>query len=147
MANAFNSFFANVGSDLAEKLPPALNDPMEYMRGDYPNSMMVPHVTIHEVIKVIKSLKNKKCHIDDFAPFVIKENAYLLSQPLSFLFNQSISSGKFPKLLKSARVIPLHKKGSKTDLNNFRPISLLNCFSKIFEKLMKSRTLGRTATR
>ena len=84
-----------------------------------------------------KSLKNKKCSTEDFAPFIIKENAYLLVQPIAYLFNQSISTGKFPNKLKSAFIIPLHKKGPKTDLNNYRPISLLNIFSKIFEKIMK----------
>ena len=59
-ANAFNSFFANVGSNLDAKLPPAVNDPMEYMRGDYPHSMQVPHITFRDVLLVIKSLKNKK---------------------------------------------------------------------------------------
>ena len=92
VANAFNSFFANIGSDLAAKLPPGLNDPMEYLQGNYPNSMQVPEVTMQEVIKVVKSLKNKKCHINDYAPFVIKEIVHPLSHPLSYLFNQSVST-------------------------------------------------------
>ena len=135
IANEFNSYFANVGSKLDEKLPPAQSDPMEFMTGNYPNSMQVPYVTLCDVTKIIKSLKNKKCHIDDYAPFIIKENVHLLSQPISFLFNQSVATGTFPKSLKCARIIPLHKKGPKSDINNYRPISLLNIFSKIFEKL------------
>ena len=142
IANAFNSFFANVGANLNSKIPPAEDDPMDFMRGNYPNSMEVPPVNLQDVIKVVKSLKKKKCHIDDFAPFIIKENIHLLAQPISYLFNQSTSSGKFPKALKFARIIPLHKKGPKTDLNNYRPISLLNIFSKIFEKLMKSHLVA-----
>lgn len=56
---------------------------------------------------------------------------------MSILFNQSIQYGKFPQCFKHATVIPLYKKGTKTDIGNYRPISLLNVFSKIFEKLMK----------
>ena len=137
IADVFNNFFANIGSTLESKLPPPQNDPIDYLHGNFPNSMQVPEVTLEDVMKVIKSLKNKKCNLDDFAPCIIKENVHLLSLPISILFNQSVNSGRFPKSLKFARIIPLHKKGPKTDINNYRPISLLNIFSKIFEKLMK----------
>ena len=43
--------------------------------------------------------------------------------------------------MKVARAIPLHKEGSKSDVSNYRPISLLNSFSKIYEKLMHTRIL------
>ena len=137
IANTFNTFFAGIATQLESRLPPAETDPMHYLRGNFPNSMVVPDISICNVVKVIKTLKSKKCGIDDFASFIIKENAHLLAQPLSFLFNQSIESGKFPNALKSAKIIPLHKKGPRSDVNNYRPISLLNIFSKIFEKIMK----------
>lgn len=136
-ANSFNAFFSDIASNLESKLPKAHINPMQYLQGNYPNSLSVPEITLQDVMNIIKSLKNKKCSTEDFAPFIIKENAYLLVQPIAYLFNQSISTGKFPNKLKSACIIPLHKKGPKTDLNNYRPISLLNIFSKIFEKIMK----------
>ncbi len=55
--------------------------------------------------------------------------------------NLSFEKGEFPDYLKTAIVIPLHKSGPSTDCNNFRPISLLSTFSKIFEKLMKKKLL------
>ena len=64
----------------------------------------------------------------------------ILIPPKVFLFfNQSIILGIFPDKLKYAKVIPIHKKGSPTDPSNYRPISLLSIFSKIFEKLMHKR--------
>ena len=68
---------------------------------------------------------------------ILKKNSHNIAIPLTQLFNQSILQGKFPRILKIANVIPLYKKGAKTDINNYRPISLLNVFSKIFEKVMK----------
>ena len=61
--------------------------------------------------------------------------------PLTFILNQSLSSGKVPNLMKIARVIPIFKKGQKDLVNNYRPISLLTSFSKILERLVYKRTL------
>ena len=60
---------------------------------------------------------------------------------LAVIINSSFTEGIFPNALKSARVVPIHKGGSKTEVTNYRPISLLSSFSKIYEKLMHSRVL------
>ena len=51
----------------------------------------------------------------------------------------SVSNGLFPNVLKLARVIPIFKKGNKNDTSNYRPISTISVFSKIFEYLMCNR--------
>ena len=51
----------------------------------------------------------------------------------------SFNSGIFPKNLKLAKILPLHKAESRSDMNNYRPIALLSSISKVFEKLMHSR--------
>ena len=86
---------------------------------------------------LIRSLKENKSNVNDYETKIIKENAASLSTPILFLFNQSVRVSKFPTRLKTARAVPIYKKGSKSDINNYRPISLLSIFSKIFEKLMK----------
>ena len=58
------------------------------------------------------------------------------------LFNQSISQGVFPQPLKNAKVIPCHKGDSILEMSNYRPISLLPIFSKVFEKLMYTRVIS-----
>ena len=58
------------------------------------------------------------------------------------LINLSFSTGIFPNNLKTAKVIPIHKKGSKLDCTNYRPISLLSNIDKIFEKLIYKRVYG-----
>ena len=52
-----------------------------------------------------------------------------------YIINLSLEKGIFPDLLKMAKVLPLFKKGNVEMFSNYRPISLLTCFSKIFEKV------------
>ena len=132
VTNSFNRFFADIATQLDSKLPPAEHNPMDFLTGNFTDPMVVPEVNFLHVIKVIKSLKSKKCGVEDFSPMVIKENCHLIAHPLAALFNQSIKCGKFPSYLKMARITPIFKKRSKTDINNYRPISILDVFSKFF---------------
>ena len=58
------------------------------------------------------------------------------------IINKSLRKRVFPEQMKLAKVIPVHKGGTKTDIGNYRPISLLATFSKIYEKLMHTRILN-----
>lgn len=70
---------------------------------------------------------------------MLKKISLQVVDVLAYIFNTSIYSGVFPEKLKIAEVIPLFKKGTASDTNNYRPISLLPIFSKIFEKAIKKR--------
>ena len=63
----------------------------------------------------------------------------MLSKPLSDLINKSVENGIYPSKLKHAKIIPIYKKGDETDPTNYRPISLLSVFNRIFEKMMYNR--------
>ena len=65
----------------------------------------------------------------------MKDAADISSKPLAAIFNSSLESGVFPNKWKVARVKSVFKTGSKTDLNNYRPISILLVFSKLIEKI------------
>ena len=64
---------------------------------------------------------------------ILEEAAPTLAEPLCKLFNMCLTAGQFP-VWKEAHVIPLHKQLQKTNCSNYRPISLLPCISKKFEK-------------
>ena len=70
---------------------------------------------------------------------VLKCAQHILSKPLADIYNCSIETGIYPNKLKIAKIIPIYKPGVETDPNNYRPISLLYSFNKIFEKIMYRR--------
>lgn len=96
----------------------------------------------NEVFNTIKSLKSTSSSgIDDVNAKVLKFCINEVSGPLTCLINKSLSQGIFPSKLKTSKVYPLHKQGSKKELKNFRPISLIPTVSKIIEKIILTRIL------
>ena len=63
----------------------------------------------------------------------------MISAPLANIINLSLQKGIFPDNLKIAKVIPVYKADDPSLLVNYRPISLLRIFSKLFEKVMYNR--------
>ena len=88
--------------------------------------------------------KNKSIYFTRRAgpSFVFKFFSADVSGVLADLINGSVISGVFPDCFKSARVIPLHKSGSKTDRKNYRPISTLPFCSKVYERCIHNRLVG-----
>ena len=86
------------------------------------------------------SLKtNKSPGADEINFNIIKHCFGELCGPLKYLFDSSLQSGVFPDLLKIAMVSPVFKTGDTADISNYRPISILPCFSKILERVMYNR--------
>ena len=67
---------------------------------------------------------------------IIKNAAHVYSHRLTIIFNNCIRNGKFPDILKYDDITPVFKKGDTTNKSNYRPISTVSNFSKIFEKLI-----------
>ena len=96
------------------------------------------HITEEELANQIKKLdSNKSSPSNDIPPKIVKSCANLIVTPLTKIFNgEVIDCGKFPEQLKSAEVIPIYKKDSKTSKKNYRPISILPVISKIYERII-----------
>lgn len=106
------------------------------------HSMCVFHFTETEVLHILTKLKNKgSSGPDDIPCTLLRRVADLLVSPLTQLINLSFERGVFPTVLKTSKVIPIHKKNTRTNATNYRPISMSSSFSKIFEYAMLSRLL------
>jgi Notch-like protein len=70
----------------------------------------------------------------------LKNCTYFITSPLIYTINRSLITGTFPNWLKFSEIKPIYKKSDKKSISNYRPISLLTSFSKIFEKVIR-RTL------
>ena len=97
-------------------------------------------MSIERILESVKSLKNKKCEGHDRIPQkILVDGIEILKYPLSYLFNQIYTEKTVPKQWLIAKIIPIHKKGKTTSIENYRPISNLCSTSKIFEKLILLR--------
>jgi hypothetical protein len=104
------------------------------------NSENVNFMTPERVEECLKNLKTKNCEGPDRLPLrVLKDGAMILAKPLSVLFHKIYERKEIPEQWKVSKVIPLHKKGKKEDIENYRPIANLCSITKVFEKLILLR--------
>ena len=137
-ANQFIEFFGNIANSLVSDLPPGNISPTSSLTRNHNTFFLFP-ITPQEVIKYINSSKNTKSSINEIPPKLIKAIADEISVPLSNLYNSCIEQGIFPDTFKLARIIPIYKNGAKDIISNYRPISIIQFFSKIFEKCLTVR--------
>lgn len=143
IVEAFNNFFLNIGNNVSRLINDSSLDPLYCMKNRIRNSLYFTPTNPEEVRSLVKSLKDKSSGSDNMQPKVLKACHNIIALPLSTIINQCILSGVFPNELKVARIIPIYKgKGDSQELVNYRPISLLNCISKIFEKIIFKRLVS-----
>ena len=96
-------------------------------------------VTPQAVANEIKKAKKDAAAGPDGLPMtVFAEAAQILSEPLALLYNMVFQSGNVPKSWKTTRVVMLHKKNSKDDVKNYRPLSMSDHIGKIGERLINA---------
>lgn len=95
--------------------------------------------TSDELLKIVGSISSNSAGIDGMNLRTFKSVLVYLLPCILHIINLSLETGIFPEGLKTAKVIPLHKGGSRSDVGNWRPISILPLFSKILEKVVHRR--------
>ena len=135
--NVFKNYFASVADTAKENINYSDIHFCEYLKHQCKNSVFIQPTDSNEMANIISSLNIKKAS----GPFCIPYKILILlkqgiSTQLADLFNISFSSGSFPSILKTAKVVPVFKQGFKLDCYNFCPISLSSNVDKIFQKLM-----------
>lgn len=139
MANKFNMHFSGVAQKLIDQLPQSSNK--SYLgRNCSANSIYLKPTFPMEIKRIIRDLKPKSSFGFDGIPSkIIKLLPVHFIDVLTHICNLSMTNGKYVDHFKMAKVIPLFKKGDKSDFSNYRPVSLLPSFSKILEKVLYSR--------
>ena len=136
VADYFNSYFINIGEELAQKFDP--DDVPSFNAVE--NSMGEILTNHNEVLNLCKNINtNKSSAIDYISSRILKDAFIVLVDKLVICFNLSFTSGIFPDTWKLAKITPLHKGGQKNQVNNFRPISLLPLPGKLIEKIVHNR--------
>ena len=105
--------------------------------------MFLEPVEPSHIFEIVNQLKPKtSCGHDQISSKMIKDTIQNIAIPLSHIINRSLSTGIVPNQLKIAKVIPVYKTSNQDDIKNYRPISLLPAFSKIFEKVMFTKIMS-----
>jgi hypothetical protein len=147
IGNTFNNHVSSVADYINLDKNKDINcnriNPVDYLYYFYSKpftNLKWQYASTYEIKKIIKAIKSKNSYCyDEISSRIIKVSAPFIISPLTHICNAALSSGIFPDRHKYAIVKPIFKKGSKQDISNYRPISLLTTFYKIFEKLIYNR--------
>ena len=141
-SDQFNDYFTslannlvqlNYGSNVSFLIPHYLNE--FFKEKDKERSCNIPLINENDTVKYFKQLKNKKSYgTDNINIYLLKISLPFITKPLTHIYNTCIATSIFPDKLKHAKVIPLPKCKNANELNDFRPISILNIISKPLEK-------------
>ena len=141
ISNSFNKHYVNVGPNLAKDIPNSTKDPLSYIKCSNLHTIVLESASEEEVCRIIRSLKESCAGHDGIHAKVVKQTYRSFITPLTHIINLSLTHGIFPDQLKTARVVPIFKAGDSSLVSNYRPVSILSIFSKIFERLVYNRII------
>ena len=142
LANFLNTYFINIASQVTAHLPPSTDYAPSTQFNDFLLARLpgkpkfsLPHISVDNVLSYLNNLNVRtSAGLDNIRVSLLKMASPNLILPLCNIINTSIIHGFYPSSWKAAKVFALHKGGSSSDANNFRPISILSVTSKILEK-------------
>jgi hypothetical protein len=141
IATHFNTYFANIGPSLASTINHNGKDYSSYLLGNNSSSCFFKPTNEEEIMKIITKFGSRKSPGHDLITSdLVKNISREVAYPLKLIFNSSLCNGVVPDDLKIAKVVPIYKKDDPQTFGNYRPISVLPCFSKILERIVYNRT-------
>ena len=116
---------------------------LEFLNKKISFSIYLEPPSVNEILNHILSLNDNKAigHVDIPAYF-LKVSSTVIAPYLQIFTNFMFNNGFFPNNCKNAKIASIYKNGSKEEINNYRPISILTCFSKIIEKMIYNRLMA-----
>ena len=140
IANAFNDYFCTVAKDIQSSIKFSFKSYQDYLNNIFHKTFFISPTDTIEISDIISNLSTDKSQGPNGIPtkilHLLKDD---IARILADLFNKSFTTGIFPSALKIAKIIPIHKKDTKLECANYRPISILSNLDKILEKLMYKR--------
>ena len=144
IANEFNKYFVllasnlnNAYNELGELNISNLPSFVDYLPKTNPSSIYLHDCSPEEILNIINEFQNGKA--SDIPVHVIKKASNTISPIICALYNKCMKNGHFPDELKTGRISPIYKKDDEQLLENYRPVSTLPIFGKIFEKIIFAR--------
>ena len=144
MVNDIAKYFLTVALNLVKKITNVTKlfdiDSQKFKqyyrdKGVIPKSFKISKILKQFILKELCKLNpTKSTGIDGIKPIFLKDGAQIIKSAITHIINLSIETEKVPDLLKQAIVKPLFKKGSRLEVGNYKPVSLLCITSKILEK-------------
>ena len=137
IANKFNKYFTNIAEKILKTRKYNGNKSYDSYIKNHNFRFQVTPTNPTEIQHIIEQMNPRKgTGPNSIDSSILRKLSATLATPISNLCNRSLDIGVFPDILKLTRVIPIHKKESKLNISNYRPIALLSNINKIFEKVM-----------
>lgn len=142
ICNFFNKYYQLVSKNLQKSLNTGISNATTGNTETAQKVFKFHPVSQDELSNIIDSLNNKKTvGLDGVSSKILKECKEHLLDHLLHIINHSLKQGVFPDKLKEGKILPIYKTGDKERVENYRPISILNVISKIFERVVLNRLL------
>lgn len=143
IANQLNFSFSTIGERLTPEIPTTNKSFKDFLPQSQPRSFFLFPINVLTMRDTIRSIKPKKTtDVNGISMFLLNIVADHIALPLSHIFNLSISSGVFPEGLKISKTIPIFKSGNPSNTDNYRGVSIIDQFSKPFERLISNKLLA-----
>lgn len=142
IAQYLNFNFIDKPKKLNQHISKSNNKTQQKSSNSIKGTLFLDPVTENEIFNIIMELKkSNSCGLDSITTNLLQKSVTFIVTPITYLVNFSIRMGIFPAVLKSTKIIPIHKKGDILLPENYRPIALLSSISKILEKVIYKKIL------